>query len=89
MTEAKVETTVVGMVSIPRWRYVWRDGAVDAEGLTLTHPVDVFLVMGDGRLVPVAYDPARGTVYLEEEPGVVMLQTGLAQVSWAEHFGNP
>jgi len=84
-----VAATVVGMVVIPSWRYVRRDGAVNAEGLTLTHPVDVFLVTSDGQLIPVAYDPARGTVYLEEEPGVVLLQTSTARVPWAEHFGNP
>lgn len=80
MSETVTELTVVGMVIIPTWRYVRRDGVVDAGGMTLTHPVDAFLVTADGRLLPVAYEPGRGTVYLEEEPGVTLLQTGAARV---------
>jgi hypothetical protein len=80
MDRVTAPSVAVGMVIIPTWRYVRRDGVVDADGMMLTHPVDVFLVMTDGQLVPVAYEPGRGTVYLEEEPEVVLLQTTAARV---------
>lgn len=73
------ELTVVGMMTAVGWRYVRQDATV-TEGTVLTRQVDAFLVTADGRLLPVAYEPGRGTVYLEEEPGVTLLQTGAARV---------